>query len=146
MRVAYHIVRVALGALFIWASWEKIADPAGFARVVGNYRILPPPLVAPVALVLPWLETLCGVSLVTGFLTRGGLVVFNALVAVFTAALAFNALRGIDTECGCFSLAVKSEKGGYLDIILRDLVLLAAGLWALWYRLTRFAVRMNGRG
>lgn len=138
MRIAYHLVRIALGAVFILASWDKIVDPAGFARIVANYRILPPPLVNPAALVLPWVEALCGLALVTGVLTRGGLVVFNVLMAAFTAALAAAAWRGIDTQCGCFSVAVTVEKGGYFDYILRDLALLGAGLWALWYRLKGF--------
>jgi uncharacterized membrane protein YphA (DoxX/SURF4 family) len=141
--IAYHLVRLALGAVFLWASWEKILDPAGFARIVGNYRILPAPLVNPAALILPWVEALCGLALVTGVFTRGALVLFNALVAVFTVALALAAVRGIDIECGCFSVAA-GQKGGTLDYLLRDLVLLGAGLWALWYRLARPGGRIKG--
>ncbi len=138
MHIVYYLVRMALGAVLIWASWDKIADPAGFARIVANYRILPPSLVNPAALVLPWVEALCGAALVFGVLSRGGLVVFNTLMAVFAVVLAVNAVRGVDTECGCFSVAVRAQKGGYLDYILRDLALLGAGLWALRYRLKGF--------
>jgi uncharacterized membrane protein YphA (DoxX/SURF4 family) len=133
----YHVLRVGLGVVFIWASWEKIADPAAFARVVQNYQILPPALVNPTALFLPWVEAVCGVCLITGVLARGSLLVFNGLMAVFTLALSWNALRGVDTDCGCFSVAVQADKGRYLEYILRDLALLGAGGWVLWYRLTQ---------
>jgi uncharacterized membrane protein YphA (DoxX/SURF4 family) len=130
----YHAFRIGLGLLFVWASWEKIADPAAFARVVGNYRILPAAWVNPTAVILPWVEAVCGVSLVTGVLVRGSLLLFNGLMAVFTAALVVNAFRGIDVDCGCFSTAVKAGKGNYLENIFRDLVLLGIGLWILWVR------------
>jgi hypothetical protein len=57
-------------------------------------------------------------------------------MAVFTWALIWNAWRGIDTDCGCFSVAVQEDKGRYLEYILRDLAILGAGIWALWYRLS----------
>lgn len=134
LRAFYHLLRVGLGVVFIWASWGKIADPAAFARVVQNYQILPPVLVNPTAVILPWVEALCGICLITGVLARGSLLIFNGLMAVFTLALIWNALRGIDTDCGCFSVAVQADKGRYLEYILRDLVILLAGVWALWYR------------
>ena len=134
LKVFYHILRVGLGVIFIWASWPKIADPEAFARVVQNYQILPSALVNPTAVILPWVEAACGVCLITGVLSRGSLLLFNGLMVVFTLALAWNAWRGIDTDCGCFSVAVQADKGRYLEYILRDLVILIAGVWALWYR------------
>lgn len=134
LTVLYHLLRVGLGVVFIWASWGKIEDPAAFARVVQNYQILPLALVNPTAVILPWVEALCGICLITGVLARGSLSLFNGLMAVFTLALIWNALRGIDTDCGCFSVAVQADKGRYLEYILRDLAILAAGVWVLWYR------------
>jgi len=136
LRVLYHLLRVGLGLVFIWASWGKIADPEAFARVVQNYQILPLPLVNPTAVILPWVEAVCGVCLISGVLGRGSLLLFNGLMAVFTLALAWNAWRGIDTECGCFSVAMQAGKGRYLEYIFRDLAILGAGVWALWYRRT----------
>ena len=136
LRVFYHLLRVGLGVVFIWASWGKIADPAAFAQVVQNYQILPPALVNPTAVILPWIEAVCGICLITGVLARGSLALFSGLMAVFTLALIWNAWRGIDTDCGCFSVAVQADKGRYLEYILRDLAILGAGIWALWYRLT----------
>jgi uncharacterized membrane protein YphA (DoxX/SURF4 family) len=136
LRVLYHVLRVGLGVIFIWASWGKIADPAAFARVVQNYQILPLPLVNPTAVILPWVEAVCGVCLISGVLARGSALLLNGLMVVFTLALGWNALRGIDTDCGCFSVAVQADKGHYLEYIFRDLAILGAGVWVLWYRLT----------
>jgi len=138
-RLLYHVFRIGLGALFIWASWDKIRDPAAFARIIQNYQLLPEAWVHAMAVVLPWVEAVCGVCLVTGVLARGSLLIFNGLMVVFVLALAWNAVRGIDTDCGCFSLAVKANKGHYRDYILRDVVILGVGLWTLWYRLRRRA-------
>jgi uncharacterized membrane protein YphA (DoxX/SURF4 family) len=140
--ILYHLVRIGCGLVFIYASWGKIADPAGFARVIQNYQLLPPALVHPAAVVLPWVEAVCGLSLVSGAWAGGGLAVFTALMALFAGALALNALRGIDTDCGCFSVAAGA--GGTLESLLRDLVLLAGGLWALCHRVRRGAARLAG--
>ena len=137
--VLYHLVRVGCGLIFLYASWGKIIDPAGFARVVQNYQLLPPALVHPAAVVLPWVEAVCGLSLVSGVWAGGGLTVFTALMAVFTAALVLNAMRGIDTDCGCFSVAAGAGSGRVLESLVRDLVMLAGGLWALRYRVRRSA-------
>jgi hypothetical protein len=49
-------------------------------------------------------------------------------------------MRGIDTDCGCFSVAVGAGSGRVLESLVRDLVLLAGGLWALRHRVRRGAV------
>jgi uncharacterized membrane protein YphA (DoxX/SURF4 family) len=137
LEILYHLVRVGCGLIFIYASWGKIVDPAGFARVVQNYELLPPALVHPAAVVLPWVEAVCGVSLISGVWAGGGLAVFSVLMTVFTGALLLNAARGIDTECGCFSAAVGAGNGRVLEAILRDVVMLTAALWALRHRVRR---------
>jgi uncharacterized membrane protein YphA (DoxX/SURF4 family) len=58
--------RIILGGIFIYAGVIKILDPAGFARDVSNYRMLPDLLVNPFAVVLPWIEVLAGLSLLLG--------------------------------------------------------------------------------
>jgi uncharacterized membrane protein YphA (DoxX/SURF4 family) len=136
-RILYHLVRVGCGLILLYASWGKILDPAGFARVIQNYQLLPAALVHPAAIVLPWVEAVCGVSLVTGIRAGGGLLVFTGLMAVFTAALALNGVRGIDTECGCFSVAAGAGGGRLWEDILRDLLILSAAGWALRHRLRR---------
>jgi uncharacterized membrane protein YphA (DoxX/SURF4 family) len=130
----YRLLRVALGAVFIWASWEKIADPAGFATIIDNYRILPQGWSGPLALLLPWIEAVCGVLLITGLLLNGSLVLVNAMLLVFFGALLSSYVRGIDIACGCFTNALTSARSIVYDM-LRDVVFLAIGLWVMVFRL-----------
>ena len=98
----YLLLRIALGVIFILASWDKIRHPAAFAEAIRNYMLLPRGMVHPVAILLPWVEAVCGALLIAGRLTLGSVVIVNGLMAVFAAALAINLIRGVDVACGCF--------------------------------------------
>ena len=60
--------RIILGGVFIYASLDKIANPAEFAKAVGNYHVLPFGVENLLALVLPWMELLVGLALILGVL------------------------------------------------------------------------------
>jgi len=130
------VLRVALGIVFIWASWEKILKPVDFAVVIDNYRLLPQSLAGGVAVLLPWIELICGLALVTGVYVKGGLVIINLMLIVFIAALGANAIRGVDVDCGCFSVAGQA-RGRIVWDILRDIVFIAVGFW-LFYMQYRY--------
>lgn len=120
--------RLLLGAVFVYASLDKIAHPAAFARDVYNYQILPDALVHLVALVLPWLELFLGLCLITGFWLPGSVLTANGLLGVFVGALAFNAARGLDIHCGCFSTGGEGPAMATEWVLLRDAFFLALGL------------------
>jgi uncharacterized membrane protein YphA (DoxX/SURF4 family) len=125
------VVRVVLGALFLYAGAIKIIDPAAFALAVYNYHILPAWLVNMTAILLPWVEVVAGVCLVFGLWIPGGALIVSALLFVFTIALGFNLSRGLDIACGCFSTAATAEKITWW-YLLRDSSLLAAMLLVLF--------------
>jgi uncharacterized membrane protein YphA (DoxX/SURF4 family) len=125
----FLILRIVLGAVFIWASVSKIASPQGFAEILSNYQVLPPVLVIPVAVILPWVEALCGVSLIAGRLIRGSALIFVSLMLIFLMVTAFNMYRGLDVNCGCFSVADSETSGSQLVNLLRNLLLLIAGVF-----------------
>lgn len=125
------IVRIGLGTLFVVAGIGKIADPTGFAAIVANYRILPSSLVAPTAVVLPWVETLSGLALLGGRLGRGGALLINLLMLVFLAVTLYNAYRGLNVACGCFSLSAEAPSNLALTVV-RNLFIFAAGTWLLF--------------
>lgn len=123
-------VQIALGLLFIAAALPKLTDPPSFAHMIYNYRLLPGGLVNPFALVLPWLELLCGVALVLGIWSRSAAAAIGLLLIVFVAAVSVNLLRGNAIECGCFDVreAGKSVAERLSDMrweVLRDLGMLA---------------------
>lgn len=128
---AFIALRIFLGAVFIWASVPKIIDPPGFAEILKNYQILPLVLLNPVAVLLPWIEALCGLSLIFGRLIRGGALIFVVLMAIFAALTAFNIYRGLDVNCGCFSVATTETSASQWFNLLRNLVLLSLGIFVL---------------
>jgi uncharacterized membrane protein YphA (DoxX/SURF4 family) len=122
-------LRIILGGLFVWASWDKILHPARFAEDVANYAILPPHLVNLWALVLPWLEMIAGVFLILGFLSRSCSLTISLLLVSFLVAISINILRGAQLDCGCFGAG---EELGWVTLA-RDLLMLAMGVQVFFY-------------
>lgn len=102
-RTSVIVLRLFLGGILAWASIHKIVDPLAFARVIQDYRLLPSPFINPCAVILPYLELLAGVCLVSGLWLPGAVLLSNLLFLVFFGALGFNMLRGLNVQCGCFS-------------------------------------------
>jgi uncharacterized membrane protein YphA (DoxX/SURF4 family) len=131
----YWAVAIALGAVFVYAAVPKIEAPREFARIVYHYGLAgpsatlgytPPNLVA---VVLPWLELLCGLLLITGIWRREAAVLTAAMLVVFLAAVGWALAHGIDIEnCGCFSVSGGGRAAG-VKLILGDLGLLAAAVY-----------------
>ncbi|HJW94386.1 MAG TPA: MauE/DoxX family redox-associated membrane protein [Thermoanaerobaculia bacterium] len=135
-------VQIALGAIFIAAALPKIADPPSFAHMIFNYRLVPGSLVNLSALILPWVELLCGLALVLGIWTRPARNLVALLLIVFIVAIGINLFRGNAIDCGCFNVAdagkTYAQRINDMRVdILRDLgmLLLAAQLW--WADRTR---------
>ena len=123
-KTAYTVSRVVLGAVFAYASWGKILDPAEFARAIANYQIVSPSTGHLAAQLLPWLELVCGFCLIFNRWTQGAALVATGLMLTFMAALGFNIFRGVDVSCGCFTLnqEAPADMWGYM---IRDSLLLA---------------------
>ncbi|RLC31618.1 MAG: DoxX family protein [Deltaproteobacteria bacterium] len=125
----WRFLRVFLGAVFLYASIDKIIYPDRFAFAISNYRILPGDLVNFVAVWLPWLEVTVGVFLIFGLFEWASLTLYNMVMLIFLAAIAINLARGVNISCGCFSLDPNAEKMSWLTF-MRDLGLLVPGLGA----------------
>lgn len=124
----FHGTRLVLGAVFLYACYDKILHPRAFAEAVFNYQILPDAVVNLTALVLPWLELVLGVCLITGLWLPGATVASAGLLSLFMAALAFNQIRGLDVHCGCFSTRSTDGPAGIWSVF-RDLLFLVAAAY-----------------
>lgn len=118
-------LRLSAGALLIYASYDKLLDPQPFADAIDEYRILPLALVDVTAVVLPWIELVAGLCLITGLGTPGAGLVTAALAAVYCGAIASALLRGLEIGCGCFA-GEGASLLAWSDLWLR-LALFAAG-------------------
>jgi putative oxidoreductase len=157
-RIVWRIVDVVIGGLFIFAALTKIfdldhviadlrhlrlgdllidlqsirlADPAGFANDIDNYKILPWTIAVGLAFYLPWLEMFCGLALILRRLYLGGLSILTGLVAVFLVATIAAKVRGLDITCGCFGHT--SQNWNFPTHLAIDLAILGA-LLALSFR------------
>jgi putative oxidoreductase len=132
----YLLVRTTLGLTFLWASVDKILNPAEFAGIIMNYDILPPDTVNLAAVVLPWFELVCGLLLVLGRLVPGATLSIVILLFTFMLATGFSLYRGLDINCGCFSVSPDAKENAVLNLA-RNSLLLAAGAWLFAVELTR---------
>ena len=87
--------RILLGGVFVYASWDKLFHPLEFARIIVGYQMLPERIVGLVAAVLPFLELICGILLITGFWPLPSLACVGGLLVIFIAALVQASLRGL---------------------------------------------------
>ena len=118
------LCRLVLGGVFIYASLDKIANPAEFAKAIGNYHVLPFGLENLLALFLPWLELLTGILLIAGIMVDGATILIISMNIVFIFAISQALARGISIECGCFSVSTEGGNNIGFQTILRDFVYL----------------------
>ncbi len=123
-------VRIYLGIVFIAACWYKIADPGEFALSIATYDILPLKLVNLMAVLLPWIELVVGVTLIIGFWTRASALAVAGMMLLFIGALGLALARDLHMSCGCFASA---EAGNEINAgtMVRDLLWLAGAIFVM---------------
>lgn len=125
--------RLILGAVFVYASIDKIFHPEAFAGAVYNYQILPDFLINLTAIILPWLELILGLLLIVGLLREGSVLIVTGLLVVFLGAMIFNLARGLDIHCGCFSTSMDGRtKAPMAWYVFRDGVFLLPAFYLLY--------------
>ena len=94
-------IRLILGTVFLWASFDKILDPASFAKNISNYHVVPFGLENTIAIILPWLEFLIGTGMILGIMVDGSIMISSFLLLLFNILIAQAIIRGFNIECGC---------------------------------------------
>jgi putative oxidoreductase len=117
--------RLAIGAIFIYASYYKILDPGQFAKSIWYYHLVPGSAINLMALILPWLEFLCGVGLILGLLYRGSVLLVNLMTIMFVIALSYTIAAGLDIDCGCFKAAQSATDSAWRALLF-DLIMILA--------------------
>jgi len=117
--------RWILGMTFIYASYYKILSPADFAKMVYGYNLFPEVLINLIAIVLPFVELISGLSLLLGIYPRSAALIINGLLLAFIFILAINIIRGHEFDCGCFSTG---KTGSPKMMVARDIIYFIMGL------------------
>jgi len=131
--ITLFVIKLILGITFIYASYHKIADPAGFAKILYGYAVFPDFCINILAIIIPFIELTAGFSLVFGMFPRSALLIINALLSGFILVIGFNLLRGHEFNCGCFSFS--SQTGTIFNIysLIRNILLLLSGIY-MWVK------------
>ncbi|MBU8921703.1 MAG: DoxX family protein [Bacteroidales bacterium] len=140
------LCRIFLAAFFIYAAFQKAGKPLMFADEIRMYKVLGiGPLLYIMAIVLPWIEIICSISLLTGFFMRGSAFIFVVLNVVFIGVViyrTFDIMNGEGTpfldvyfDCGCGFGATYAWKK-----ILEDAVFLLSALIIYFAPSYRFAL------
>jgi uncharacterized membrane protein YphA (DoxX/SURF4 family) len=95
------LLRLVLGGFFLYASLDKIANPAAFAKIVYQWQVVGPVASNLVAVLLPWVEALAGALLIAGLWRRESALVVAVLLVVFLGAAA--SVLAARRELGCSS-------------------------------------------
>lgn len=116
--------KVLLGLLFLISSISKIQNPAKFMDSIEAYKLVPTLFIHPLALIIPWIQIVCGLFFIFDIYAQSTALILSALLVVYTAAIAQAFARGMSMDCGCFDLIEGLEdKVGWKSII-RDLIFL----------------------
>ncbi|WP_321492443.1 MauE/DoxX family redox-associated membrane protein [uncultured Desulfobacter sp.] len=122
-------LRLFLGCTFIFASWHKIVSPDQFAVILYGYAVFPYQIINVLAIVIPFVEFVCGICVITGVLKRSGLLLINIMLFCFIILISFNLIRGHEFDCGCFSLGNTKGIWSSVWLLVRDLGMLGAGIY-----------------
>jgi uncharacterized membrane protein YphA (DoxX/SURF4 family) len=96
-------LRLGLGLWFVYSGGQQVfvIGLDKFTQAVANYGLVTAPLDAVAAYVVPWVEIVVGLGLLTGVFRRGTLVVFGGLVTVFATAIGWAWAHQLQIACGC---------------------------------------------
>ena len=119
---SWHLCRVLLGCVFVYAGLLKGLDTEAFAGQVAAYNLLPYQWNYVVAAILPFIELIVGLHLIFNRWVRAAAVVVTGLCSMFLILLASLLIRGMEIDCGCFG---PQDTSTPLQAIVRNLILLA---------------------
>lgn len=104
LKILHWACRLFLGGIFIYAGYTKIENSLQFAVAVEGYQLLSPDSVIWVVKILPWLEIVLGVTLLSGLVIRYTAGFAGAFLMFFIGVMLVTYLRGIEADCGCFGV------------------------------------------
>lgn len=123
------VLRIVLAAVFIYAALQKTGKPLLFADKIKMYDVIGTgPLLYIMAISLPWIELVCGLSLLTGIFMRGSALILAVFNVVFIAVISYRTYGIMGREgtpfmevyfdCGCGFGATYAWKKLIEDIVL----------------------------
>lgn len=129
------IVRIILSTVFIFFAVGKITDPWQFAKEINNYQIMPEFSISIMALVIPWIELICGFLIISGVKVKSSSAVSGALLIVFIIAIFIAMSKGLNINCGCSTQSY--QEVGWAKIF-EDILLLIGFVYLYFFPDSKF--------
>ncbi len=134
-----------LGAIFVYASWHKMINPAYFAKIIYGYYLFPEYSINLMAITIPFIEFVSGVALIFGIYPRSAILIIMGMLLAFIIALSINLVRGHEFDCGCFSFGEPGYSSSSEQLIVRDIIYFITGMYVLFYnKERRLCILQNG--
>ncbi len=93
--------RLVVGGVFVWYGMEKIVLAKDFAHNIMNYEMLPHQWVNIMALIMPWIEVICGLMLILGIRLRAASMLTALMIVSFLMAISYALANNLQIDCGC---------------------------------------------
>lgn len=104
LKSLHWLCRLVVAGVFIYSAYVKVQNPLQFAVAISGYQLVPENLIYPMAQYLPWVEIVLGIAVLIGWKIRYFASAVSVLLLFFMVALTITYLRGIEANCGCFSM------------------------------------------
>ena len=124
-------MRMVLGCVFSFSAWSKIMAPQALADAIVGFDIIPESIALEAAIMLIWLELICGTFMLLGLWARATVIVITGMLTLFEIGLISVVVRGIEVNCGCFGQFSEMQVGW--NTIIRNLVQLVFCALLLYY-------------
>ena len=136
------LARLILGAVLLVAGALKVPNLPKSAMAVRAYEMLPIPMANFLGYTLPWIEIGLGLLLIVGVTVKISGALGGLTMLAFIIAIAQAWARGLSIDCGCFGGggAVDPEDTKYLSEIIRDIGLLALGIYLYYFPKGKFGL------
>ena len=129
------LFRLILGGVLFAAGALKIGNLQKSAMAVRAYEMLPVEVANFLGYALPWIEIGMGLLLIVGASVKICGLLGALTMLAFIIAIAQAWARGLSIDCGCFGGGgtIDPEDTKYLSEIIRDIGLLAMGVFLYYY-------------
>jgi putative oxidoreductase len=124
------VIRLIIGAVFIYSALPHIFNTMGLASSIYNYRLFSAPIIGLSAAFIPWVSLLAGLALILGVKVRAASFIVSGLLVIFISLAVISVMRGLDIDCGCFNGIAR--RTNWLTIF-EDIGMLAGALFIFFF-------------
>ncbi len=136
-------MRMVIGGVFSSSALTKIMAPQALADAITGFEIIPESIALEAAIMLIWLELICGTFLLFGLWARASVIVITGMLTLFEIGLISVVIRGIEVNCGCFGQFSEMQVGW--AAIIRNMVQIIFCAFLLYYGSWKYSLDLVGK-